>query len=87
MPVPTQDNTTQKTRKYVRTYIHTYTPRAGFEPTIPVFERSKTINALDSAAIGTSCILQYFTFQLLKYDINNTGFVALEICALGKYAS
>jgi len=24
-------------------------PRAGFEPTIPVFERSKTISALDRA--------------------------------------
>jgi hypothetical protein len=27
--------------------------RAGFEPTIPVFERSKIVRVLDSAAIGT----------------------------------
>jgi hypothetical protein len=26
-------------------------PRVGFEPTIPVFERSKTVHALDRAAI------------------------------------
>jgi hypothetical protein len=25
-------------------------PRVGFEPTIPVFERAKTVHALDSAA-------------------------------------
>jgi hypothetical protein len=28
-------------------------PRAGFEPTVPVFERLETVRALDSAAIGT----------------------------------
>jgi len=32
---------------------HTSMPRAGFEPTIPVFERSKTVRALDRAVIGT----------------------------------
>jgi hypothetical protein len=26
-------------------------PRVGFEPTIPVFERAKTVHALDRAAI------------------------------------
>jgi hypothetical protein len=29
---------------------HTSMPRAGFEPAIPVFERSKTVHALDRAA-------------------------------------
>jgi len=43
-PLPTQYNTTQKTR------IHIH---AGFELAIPVYERSKTVHALDSAAIGT----------------------------------
>jgi hypothetical protein len=33
---------------------HTSMPRVGFEPVIPVFERSKTVCALDRAAIGTS---------------------------------
>jgi hypothetical protein len=43
-PLPTQDNTTPKDAAM---------PRVGFEPTFPVFERSKTVRALDSAAIGT----------------------------------
>jgi hypothetical protein len=34
-------------------------PRFGFEPTIPVFERAKTVHALDRAAtaIGTIVLL------------------------------
>jgi hypothetical protein len=32
---------------------HTFMPRARFESTIPVFERVKTMRALDRAAIGT----------------------------------
>jgi len=32
---------------------HTSMPRAGLEPTIPVFERSKTVRGLDGAAILT----------------------------------
>jgi hypothetical protein len=30
-------------------------PRVGFEPTIPVFERAKTVNALDRAATVIGC--------------------------------
>jgi hypothetical protein len=35
--------------------IHTSIPSVGFEPTIPVFERAKTVHALDCSAtvIGT----------------------------------
>jgi hypothetical protein len=33
---------------------HTSMPRVGFEPTIPVFERPKTVRASDCSAIGTS---------------------------------
>jgi hypothetical protein len=35
-------------------------PRVGFESTIPVFERAKTVHALDRAAtvIGHTCILK-----------------------------
>jgi len=33
--------------------------RAGFEPTIPVFERLKTVRVLDREAIGTDA---YITF-------------------------
>jgi len=32
---------------------HTSVPRAGFETAIPVFEQTKTVGALDRAAIGT----------------------------------
>jgi hypothetical protein len=55
-PLPTQDNTTQKKCG------HTSIPRAGFEPVIPMFERPKTVRALDSAAIGTG----YFENNVLK---------------------
>jgi len=34
-------------------YGHTSMPRAGFELTIPVFERSKAVRASDRAATGT----------------------------------
>jgi hypothetical protein len=42
-PLPTQ---TQKKR------TQTFTPRVGFESTTPVFERAKTVHALDRAATG-----------------------------------
>jgi hypothetical protein len=45
-PLPTQDNTTQRN-------ADTSMPRAGFEPAIPIFERPKTVLALDRAAIET----------------------------------
>jgi hypothetical protein len=32
-------------------------PRVGFEPTIPVFEQSKTVRALECAAIGNGSVL------------------------------
>jgi hypothetical protein len=36
-------------------------PREGFEPTIPVFERAKTVHASDRAAtmIDNICIYKY----------------------------
>jgi hypothetical protein len=44
---PTQDNINTETGG------HTPMRRVVFEPTIPVFERPKTVCALDRAAIGT----------------------------------
>jgi hypothetical protein len=44
-PLSTQDNMTQKKRGHISM------PRVGFEPKIPVFERSKTVRALERAAI------------------------------------
>jgi hypothetical protein len=32
-------------------------PRVGFEPTIPAFERAKTVHALDRAATVIGCNL------------------------------
>jgi hypothetical protein len=45
-PLPAH-RTTQKQNKGIQTSI----PQVGFEPTITVFERSKTFRALDRAAI------------------------------------
>jgi hypothetical protein len=49
-PLPTH-RTTQTQNKRTQTFM----PLLGFEPTIPVFERTKMVNALDRAAtvIGT----------------------------------
>jgi hypothetical protein len=41
-------------------------PRAEFEPAIPVFERPKTISAIDGAAIGTGLIVGFLN-ESLKY--------------------
>jgi hypothetical protein len=39
-----------------RINTQTYMPRVGFEPIIPVFERAKTVHAIDRAATVTgSC--------------------------------
>jgi hypothetical protein len=42
-------------------------PRVGFEPTIPVFERAKTVHALDRAAtvIGYNFIQDHMISSLL----------------------
>jgi hypothetical protein len=42
---------THKTGQTQNKRIKTSTRRMGFEPTIPVFERTKTLQALDFAAI------------------------------------
>jgi len=43
--------TTYKRQHNTEKRVHTSIPRAGFEPTIPVFERLKTVRALDLMAI------------------------------------
>jgi hypothetical protein len=45
-----------RTAQYKKTQIHTSMPRAEFEPMIPVFERPKTVDALDRTDIGTGCM-------------------------------
>jgi len=41
-------------------------PRAGFEPTMPMFERLKTVRSLDCAAIGTGHFLLSALERLLQ---------------------
>jgi hypothetical protein len=40
--------------------------RVGFEPTILVFERAKTVHALDRAAIVTGSIFFAFHYSLVS---------------------
>jgi hypothetical protein len=53
-PLPTH-RTTQTPNKRIQTSMR----RVGFDPTIPVFQREKTVHALDRAAtvIGLFCSL------------------------------
>jgi hypothetical protein len=53
--LPTQ-RTTQTQNKRTQTSM----PLVGFEPTIPDFERAKTVHALDRAATVIDSLLQYF---------------------------
>jgi hypothetical protein len=50
-------------------------PSVGFEPTIPVFERAKTIYALDRAAtvIGMVLVYEYSSHRVLLLDIKNSS--------------
>jgi hypothetical protein len=56
-PLPTH-RTTQKNKR-----TQTSMPRVGFEPTIPVFERSKTVHALDSAVT----VIGYLRLYIFEY--------------------
>jgi hypothetical protein len=42
-------------------------PQAGFEPTIPAFERAKTVHALERAATVTGGRLDY-DWKLIKQE-------------------
>jgi hypothetical protein len=44
-------------------------PRAGFESTIPVFERLKTVRALDRAAVGTGLANKNLT-EVSKHTVS-----------------
>jgi hypothetical protein len=45
--------------------------RVGFEPTIPMFERAKTVHALDRAAT----LIGRHTITLHKYQLFNENFM------------
>jgi hypothetical protein len=57
---------------------HTSMLRAGFEHMIPVFERSKTVRALDRAAIGTGC--QLFLREYYFSNCNKTSVLINPQC-------
>jgi hypothetical protein len=61
-PLPTQ-RTTQTQNKNTQTSL----PRMGFEPTTPVFERAKTVHALERAVT---------VIELLRYS----NLLQTEIC-------
>jgi len=50
---PTQGFYLHKTTQQRKTSRHASMPWAGFETTIPVFERSKRVRSLNRATIGT----------------------------------
>jgi hypothetical protein len=43
-------------------------PPVGFEPTIPAFERVKTVHALDRAATVTGKHYYLYTYNISEYD-------------------
>jgi hypothetical protein len=52
--------------RYLHTELHkhnkrtqTFMPRVRYEPTTPVFERAKTVHALDRAVTVISIVLSY----------------------------
>jgi hypothetical protein len=47
-PLPTHSTTQTQNKR-----THTSMPRVGFEPTIQVFERAKSVHAIDRVATGT----------------------------------
>jgi hypothetical protein len=40
----------------------------GFEPTMPLFERSKTVRALDNAATGTGLAFKCFYTVVVEHE-------------------
>jgi hypothetical protein len=58
-PLPTH-RTTQTQNKRTQKFI----PRVGFEPMISVFERAKTVHALDRAVTVISFHVHYTTRKL-----------------------
>jgi hypothetical protein len=55
--------------------------QVGFEPTIPVFERAKTVHALDRAVTAIGNISKYKPNLMQNVDrmVRNTFFETIEI--------
>jgi hypothetical protein len=69
-PLPTH-GTTQKQNKHTQTSMS----REEFEPTIQVFELSKTVNALDSAAVVIGPLKFTCLHKILPVLMEETGYV------------
>jgi hypothetical protein len=61
-PLPTQNSTTHKKCG------HTSMPRPGIEPTVPAFDRCKTIRALDRAATGAGT-MEVMDHKYVSYHV------------------
>jgi hypothetical protein len=48
-------------------------PQVEFEPTIPVFERTKTVHALDRGAAVIGCLFNYFVQIMHKLSYNTVS--------------
>jgi len=55
--------------------------QVGFEPTIPVFKRSKIIHALGHVAIGTDIYIRSFINYLKNYSITSV----LQLSAINNF--
>jgi hypothetical protein len=73
-PVP-KYRTTQTQNKRTQTSM----PRVEFEPTIPVFERAKTVHALDRAATVIGCFACYLSIPIIPYSYGVEVFILFWI--------
>jgi hypothetical protein len=71
-PLPTQ-RTTETQNKHKQTSM----PRVGFESTIPMFERAKTLHALDRATIAIGDLSYWPRISLVVHWYRNLFRVAL----------
>jgi hypothetical protein len=63
-------------------------PRVGFQPTIPAFERAKTVHALDRAATVIGCYVHNGTVSpnTLCYYCKHARYVDSLVFSLLKFA-
>jgi hypothetical protein len=80
---------THKTTHTQNKSTETCMPWVGFEPTIPVFERGKTVNALGRATtvIGTQELYSRFINTNIKYNHINVNFECIKRSTNGLKAS
>jgi hypothetical protein len=66
-PLPAHRTTQTQTKR-----TQTLMPRVGFEPKIPVFERAKTVHAIDRATTVIGCLIDLCilnNFTVLEYSV------------------